>query len=76
MNKKQTSHSVASIAASILSNENSSTIAKQLAASALSQTGSAKQTSSAMAETAAKVLDSSKYSAVTKTLAASILSQS
>lgn len=75
-NKKQTSSSVASLAAKTLSNDNSSQIAKELAGSALSQKGTSKQTGTEMEDKASKVLQSNKYNKDTKTLAASILSQS
>lgn len=73
---KKTSSDVGSLAASILRDPNASQVQKQLAGSALSQTGTNKDTGSAMETKAAKVLDSSKYSDVTKTLAGSVLSQS
>ncbi len=76
INKKQTSKSVASLAAKTLTDDNSSQIAKILAGSALSQKSSGKQTGSVMEDAASKVLKSTKYSDDTKTLAASILSQS
>lgn len=73
---KKTSPGVGSLAASVLSDPNASKIQKQLAGSALSQTGTSKDAGTAMESKAAKVLDSSKYSDVTKTLAGSVLSQS
>ena len=76
MNNKQTGSQVASLAGEILSNNNSSKIQKQLAASALTQTGNKKQTGAAMETIASKALTSSKYNDTTKTLAASILAQS
>ena len=75
-NTKTTSNSIASVAAKVLQNENSSQIAKELAGSALSQKNKGNQTGSAMEEKAAKVLNSTKYSDETKSLAASVLSQS
>lgn len=75
-NTKKTSSTVASQAAKILNNPNASVIQKQLAGSALSQSGTKNQTSGAMESTASKVLTSSKYSQQTKTLAGSVLSQS
>lgn len=74
-NHKQTSQNVASLASDTLRNKNASNIGKQLAASALSQTGTPKQTGSHMENIASKALSSSKYSSDTKTLAASVLSQ-
>ncbi|MEZ8147726.1 hypothetical protein [Enterovibrio norvegicus] len=75
-NTKQTTQKVAAQAAKTLINPIASKIAKQLAGSALSQSGNKKQTGSAMEEKASKVLNSPKYSKETKTLAASVLSQS
>lgn len=76
MNNKQTGSKVSSLAGEILSNNNSSKIQKQLAASALAQTGNNKQTGSTIETIASKVLTSPKYNDTTKTLAASILAQS
>ncbi|KAB0482421.1 hypothetical protein F7Q91_03160 [Vibrio chagasii] len=76
MNNKVTSKSVAAQAARTLSTSSSSKIAKQLAASALSQRDSSKQTGSKLEAKASHVLTSSKYSKQTKTYAASVLSQS
>ena len=76
MNTKSTSQKVASLASKVMSNSNSSGIAKQLAGSALSQVSKGNQTSSKMEDVASRVLDSSKYSQQTKTLAGSVLSQS
>ena len=75
-NKKKTSSKIATIAANTLSDKTASTIAKSLAASALSQSSSFKQTGSEMESKASKVLQSNKYNKNTKALAASVLSQS
>ncbi|MCX2429616.1 hypothetical protein [Pedobacter sp. GR22-10] len=75
-NQKTTSPEVASKASEILRNPNSSTIAKELAGSALSQRTKGNQTGSIMEEKASKVLTSDKYSKDTKEMAASVLSQS
>jgi hypothetical protein len=75
-NKKQTSQSVSALASETLRNNNASKVAKQLAASALSQSNTAKQTGAQLETIASKVLQSEKYSHDTKTLAASVLSQS
>jgi hypothetical protein len=75
-NLKKTSTDIASKAASILNNRDSSAIAKSLAASALSQSGTNHQTGAEMEEKAGRVLSSTKYSDETKALAASVLSQS
>lgn len=75
-NIKQTSPKVAHLAASTLTNNNSSAVAKSLAASLVSQSNSGKQTGAKLEEVASKVLQSDKYNDTTKTLAASVLSQS
>lgn len=76
MNKKQTSDSVASLAAKVLQDPNASATAKKLAGSALSQSGTQNQTSSEMESLASLVMRSEKYSNVSKELAGSVLSQS
>lgn len=75
-NKKKTSDNLASKAAKILSDKNSSATAKKLAGSALSQSNSDKQTGSELEDFASKVLKSPKYNDDTKSLAGSVLSQS
>jgi hypothetical protein len=75
-NKKQTSNQVASTAAKVLRDKDSSQTAKKLAASALSQAGNGKQTGAEMEDFASKVLRSEKYSDETKGLAGSVVSQS
>lgn len=75
-NKKVTSEKVASLAAQILTDKNSSDIAKKLAGSALSQATKGNETGSVMEDIASDVLKSKKYSETTKSLAASVLSQS
>ena len=75
-NKKQTSQSVASLAAEILKNPNASQIQKTLAGSALAQAHTNKQTGESVESTASKALQSDKYNETTKTLAGSVLSQS
>lgn len=75
-NKKVTSRALASIAAHTLSNSSSSSIAKQLAGSVLSQVNKENETGKSMETIASNVLKSDKYSETTKQLAASILSQS
>jgi hypothetical protein len=74
-NTKRTSNQVASLAATTLSSEGSSQIAKVLAASSLSQSGTSRQTGTEMEKLASRVLISEKYSVSTKKLAASVLSQ-
>ncbi|NLL02644.1 MAG: hypothetical protein GX265_06485 [Mollicutes bacterium] len=75
-NKKQSSKEMGSLAAQVLQDENSSKIAKELAGSVLSQTGTDKQPSKEMETKASEILKSTKYSDLTKSLAASILAQS
>lgn len=75
-NKKQTSKKVSSLASSVLKDKNASKIQKELAGSALSQSGTKNQTGSKMEDKASKVLNSDKYNKTTKTLAGSVLSQS
>ncbi|WP_084494840.1 hypothetical protein [Alkanindiges illinoisensis] len=74
-NSKQTSKAVGSLASQTLRSSSSSSIQKELAASALSQTNSGKQTGSEMESKASRVLQSDKYNDTTKTLAASVLAQ-
>jgi hypothetical protein len=75
-NRKATSSRVASTASKILSNPKSSTTAKKLAGSALSQVNKTHETSAELEKLASKVLDNPQSSVDAKTLAASILSQS
>lgn len=75
MNKKYTSAKVGTLASKTLQSNSSSQIAKQLAASALSQTHTSRQTGAKMESKASHVLQSDKYSDSTKTLAASVLAQ-
>lgn len=63
-------------AAETLRDPNASDIAKSLAGSVLSQSGTKKETSAEMEDKASKVLQSPKYSEETKSLAGSVLSQS
>lgn len=75
-NKKVTSEKIASLAAQVLTDKDSSNTAKKLAGSALSQTNKGNETGSALEDLASNVLKSSKYNDTTKSLAASVLSQS
>lgn len=75
MNKKKTGHSMASEAAKILNDPNSSEIQQKLAGSVLSQVNSGHQTGAKMEDIASKALSSSKYNKTTKSLAGSVLSQ-
>jgi len=74
-NPKATSSKVATLASETLRNPSSSTIQRQLAASAMSQADSSKQTGAEMEAKAGRVLESEKYNATTRTLAASVLAQ-
>lgn len=74
-NTKQTSAKVASLASDTLLNKQASTVARSLAASALSQRDGGKQTGAKMENLASKVLQSEKYSNATKELAATVLAQ-
>lgn len=76
MNKKTTSNKIASLASQVLTDNNSSEIAKSLAGSALSQVNKGNQTGKELENLASQVLQSNKYSDTTKELAGSILSQS
>jgi hypothetical protein len=75
-NSKKTSNEVSSLASKVLRDPSSSSIQKELAGSALSQSHSSKQTGADMETKASQVLKSDKYNDTTKTLAASIFSQS
>lgn len=75
-NKKVSSEKMASLAAQILNDDNSSAIAKSLAGSVLSQVTKGNQTGAELEDVASKVLQSDKYNEITKSLAASVLSQS
>lgn len=75
-NNKKSSAKLGSLASETLQSNNSSSIAKSLAASVLSQTNTGKQTSGKMETVASNVMKSSKYNTNTKSLAASVLSQS
>ncbi|AHM73863.2 hypothetical protein [Yersinia hibernica] len=74
-NKKKTSASVATQAARILKDPNSSAIEKSLAGSALSQSSTDNQTGAHMEDVAAQVLANPESSEKTKTLAGSVLAQ-
>lgn len=75
VNKKHTSVKIASLAAEILNDPNSSHTARSLAGSALAQVSAGKQTGAEMEDLASKVLHSNKYSDTTKELAGSVLAQ-
>jgi hypothetical protein len=75
-NRKGTSGKVASLAADTLFKSGSSQIARKLAGSALSQSGTNRQTDAEMEDLASKVLRSDRYAENTKILAGSVLSQS
>lgn len=75
-NTKSTSSKVAKKAGSVLQKDDSSKVAKTLAASVLSQKGNGKETSAKVEKLASLVLKSSDYDEDIKKLAASALSQS
>ena len=75
-NQKTTSSKIASLASHILKDSGSSSTAKSLAGSALSQVNKYNETGKHLEHLASNVLNSEKYSNETKKLAASILSQS
>lgn len=74
-NSKKSSATLASQAAATLRDSGSSSIARRLAASVLSQAQPGHQTGKTMETAASQVLRSSKYSDETKALAASVVSQ-
>lgn len=74
-NKKQSSSKVAKLAATTLTDEKASKIAKSLAGSVLAQVNTGKQTGAKMEDVASKVLRSPKFGDGTKILAGSALSQ-
>ncbi len=74
-NKEQTSNKAASLAGTVLGQNNTTMSSRSLAASALSQSGRNAQTSSEMASLAGKVLKQSTASPEAKKLAASVLTQ-
>jgi hypothetical protein len=75
VNTKQTSKVDATLASHTLHDPKASTIARSLAASALSQSHTHNQTGAQMEHKTAQVLKSDKYSKETKTLAASVVAQ-
>lgn len=75
MRSSKTSVNIANKASTILKDGKSSSRAKSLAGSALSQSGTSKTTSAREARTAAKVLASPRSAKAAKSVAASVLSQ-
>lgn len=75
-NKKTTSGNVASTASKVLRDPKSSSTAKQLAGSALSQVNKGNETSTKVEKIASKVLDNPNSTSTAKKLAGSVLSQS
>ena len=63
-NKKVTSEKIASLAAQVLVDKNSSDIAKKLAGSALSQANKGNETGSVLEDLASDVLKSNKYTMI------------
>jgi len=76
VNRKSSSHSLASEAGKALQDKTTSAVQKTLAASVISQYHNTKQTGAEMEDLASRVLQSDKYSDQTKSFAASVLSQS
>ena len=74
-NTKKTSKAVASLAAKILKDPNTSPTAKKLAGAALSQSSTTNQTGADMEKIASDVLKSDRYNDDTKTLAGAVLAQ-
>ena len=76
MDSKNTSNKMATLAAKVLRDKDSSGIQKKLAGSVLSQYTTGNVTGKDMEGVASNVLSSNKYSELTKSLAGSVLSQS
>ncbi|MGY2797013.1 hypothetical protein ACVWV0_001189 [Ewingella americana] len=74
-NEKQSSESVARLAAETLNNPKASSLEKSLAGSVLSQASSKNQTGAEMEAIASKALKSASSSEVAKTLAGSVIAQ-
>lgn len=74
-NTKQTSSHIATLASETLQNNQSSQVARSLAASALAQRNTGKQTGAKMEDLASRVLSGKRYAGETKELAASVLTQ-
>ncbi|WP_027176055.1 hypothetical protein [Desulfovibrio aminophilus] len=75
-NPKRSSAAVASLAAQVLQDGNSSGVQRRLAGSVLSQTNTGNQTGAELEGLASRVLQSEKYNDLTQALAGSVLSQS
>lgn len=75
-NPKRSSAAVASLAAQVLQDDNSSGVQRRLAGSVLSQKNTGNQTGADLEDLASRVLQSEKYNDLTQTLAGSVLSQS
>lgn len=74
-NQKQSSPSVAALAAKTMRDSNASNIERSLAASVVAQTNTGRQTGAAMEERAGKALANDRSSETTRRLAASVVSQ-
>lgn len=72
---EKTSGRVASKASAVLRDPGASKASKSIAASAMSQAGTAKKTSASVATKAAKALDDGRSSKTTKAIAGSVLTQ-
>lgn len=75
-NQKQTGSKISSLAGKTLANDNASQIQKNLAGSALAQSGTTKTTSKSIEAKASTALHSQKSNSTTKSLAGSVVSQS
>ncbi len=74
--KKGTSSNIAKVASRVLDNPASSTLAKKVAASAMTQSKAPNErTSAPVAAAASKILQDNRFSKDAKTLAANVLSQ-
>jgi hypothetical protein len=76
INKKQSSHDVAALAAALMNNKSASELQRKLAASVVAQARTGKQTGAKMEDLAAKALANKRSAPATRKLAASVLSQS
>lgn len=76
INRKATSAGVATLAANTVFSKGASHVQRQLAGSALSQSGTNRQTGARMEAIASKALSNPRSAETTKTLAASVLAQS
>jgi hypothetical protein len=73
--KEKTSSRVGTLASKVLQDSGASKVAKQLAGSALAQTGTGKQSSATVASAAGRALADDRSSRSTRTLAGSVETQ-